>query len=394
MMKGMGKNRKQENKPLKNFILQANPKASYLSYKREIELAIRKVLESGNYILGEEVRSFEEKFASYVGVRYGIGVASGTDAIEICLRGFGIGQGHLVFTVSHTAVATIAAIERAGATPVLVDIDPKTYTMEPNSLEEAINYYKKYSKLGKPSAVIPVHLYGHPAEMDDIIYIAKKNGLLVIEDCAQAHGAEYKDKKVGSFGHASAFSFYPTKNLGAFGDGGMILCNDLKLAERFRALREYGWEERYISSFPGQNSRLDEIQAAILKVKLEGLDKDNFLRRRLAKLYREKLEMLPIDLPSEKDYAKHVFHLYVIRVDKRDSLRGYLKEKGILTSIHYPLPVHLQPAYKGRVLISPDGLRQTERIYKNILSLPLYPQLKDEEVETVCYYIRRWFEGK
>ena len=388
----MRKNRKQKNTPLKNFILQANPKASYLSYKDEIEFAIKKVLESGNYILGEEVRSFEEEFASYIGVRYGIGVASGTDAIEICLRGFGIGQGYLVFTVSHTAVATVAAIERAGATPVLVDIDPKTYTMDPNSLEEAINYYKRDSKFGKLGAVIPVHLYGHPAEMDDIIYIAKKNGLLVIEDCAQAHGAEYKGKKVGSFGDASAFSFYPTKNLGAFGDGGMILCNDLKLAEKIRALREYGWEERYISSFSGQNSRLDEIQAAILRVKLKGLDKDNSIRKRIAKLYREKLEMLPIDLPSEKDYVKHVYHLYVIGVDGRDSLKDYLKENGILTSIHYPLPVHLQPAYKGRVLISPDGLRETERIYKRILSLPMYPQLEDDEIETVCYYIKKWCE--
>jgi dTDP-4-amino-4,6-dideoxygalactose transaminase len=390
----MGEINNQKQNEHKIFIPQANPRASYLSYKDVIDYAINKVLMNGNYILGEETKIFEEEFASYIGVKYGVGVASGTDAIEIALRGLGIGSGCLVFTVSHTAVATVAAIERAGAIPVLVDIDPKTYTIDPNSLEDAINYYKKNPSFGEPKAIIPVHLYGHPADLDAIIYIARKYELLIIEDCAQAHGAEYKGKKIGSFGDASAFSFYPTKNLGAFGDGGMILCNNFEIVEKFKALREYGWRQRYISSIVGQNSRLDEIQAAILRVKLKKLDSDNLSRRKIAHFYQTNLNFLQIDLPEEKNHSYHVYHLYVIQIDKRDSLKNFLFKNGISTAIHYPIPIHLQPAYKDRVLVSPDYIRMTENISKKILSLPMYPQLKKEDVEIVCDYIKKWLKGE
>jgi dTDP-4-amino-4,6-dideoxygalactose transaminase len=375
----------------KKVIPQANPGATYRCYKAEIDSAIQRVLKSGHYILGNEVKSFEEEFASYIRVNYGIGVASGTDAIEIALRGCDVGMRHLVFTVSHTAVATVAAIERAGAIPVLVDINPRSYTMDPVALENAIRYYRN-SSVGIPRAVIPVHLYGHPAEMDTIMALAKKYNLIVIEDCAQAHGAEYKGKKVGSFGDAGAFSFYPTKNLGAFGDGGMIVCNDSSLAEKIRALREYGWKKRHISSFSGQNSRLDEIHAAVLRVKLKKMDRDNSLRRNIARLYHNELKSLNMELPLESKDVLHVYHLYVVQLNHRDNLQKYLKAQGIETAIHYPLPVHLQPAYKGKVLAGPDGLKTTETICTRILSLPMYPQLTEEEIKKICNHIKEWME--
>ena len=373
-----------------DFIPQANPGASYLAQKDEIDAAIKRVLESGWYILGREVKIFENEYAPYIGVNNAIGVASGTDALEIALRACDIGAGDLVFTVSHTAVATVAAIERSGAVPVLVDIDPTTYTMDPDCLEKTIKYYKKNNTSYSPKAIIPVHLYGHPADMRAIMDIAKRNQLLVIEDCAQAHGAKLDGKNVGTWGHLGIFSFYPTKNLGAFGDGGIVVCNDRGLADKVRALREYGWKERYVSAFPGINSRLDELQAAILRAKLKKLDSDNARRREIARIYKENLESTNLILPFEDANAVHVYHLYVVQSDKREALQKYLRDHGVGTGIHYPVPIHLQPAYKERTLTSRNGLENTEDACKRILSLPMYPQMSNEQVEKVCTCIKEW----
>lgn len=373
----------------RDFIPQANPKAGYLAQKDDIDGAFKRVMESGSYILGQEVRSFEQEFASYIGVGNAVGVASGTDALEIALRACDIGPGDIVFTVSHTAVATIAAIERSGAVSVLVDIDPKTYTMDPGCLEKAIAYYKKDNTSYFPKAIIPVHLYGSPADMSAVMDIAKRSQLIVIEDCAQAHGAKLDGKNVGTFGEIGTFSFYPTKNLGAFGDGGIVVCDDKGLADNVRALREYGWKERYVSAFSGLNSRLDELQAAILRVKLKKLDSDNARRREIASLYNEILESTNLLLPSENANILHACHLYVVQTDKQKGLQRYLRDHGVGTAIHYPVPVHLQPAYK-EILIGLEGLKITEIVCGRILSLPMYPQMTNEQVEKVCTCIKEW----
>lgn len=370
------------------LIPQANPLAGYNAQKEAIDTAVINVLKNGWYILGKEVSSFENAFSTYAGCRHGIGVANGTDAIEIALRAFNIGPGDVAFTVSHTAVATVAAIERAGATPFLVDVDPQTYTMDPQSLLRAVEQ-QKTTKNGIPRAIIPVHLYGHPADMQSILEIARRHDLIVIEDCAQAHGAEIKGKKVGSFGHASAFSFYPTKNLGGFGDGGIVCCNDGGVAENVRALREYGWMERYISHFPGINSRLDELQAAILLVKLQKLEENNDRRRAIAMRYHEALQGTDMVIPIEKTEYKHVYHLYVIQcAGSRAELQKYLKSQGIGTAVHYPSPVHLQKAYKGRLRISDRGMSNTEAVCASILSLPMFPELSEYDVSRVCESLR------
>jgi len=285
------------------LILCSNPKAQYLEHQAEIDEAIAHVLEKGRYILGEEVLAFEEEFATYIGVDHGIGVGNCTDAIHLALRACGIGIGDEVITVSHTAVATVAAIELAGATPVLVDIEPDFYTIDPGQLQKAIS--------PKTKAIIPVHLYGQSADLEAVLKIAKQHNLRVIEDCAQATGALYKNRRIGSFGDLACFSFYPTKNLGAIGDGGMIVCNESKLAKKVKCLREYGWDESRISQFAGVNSRLDELQAAVLRVKLPYLDEDNSKRRKLAKLYDQGLSGLL--LPKIRAEAIPVYHLYEAR---------------------------------------------------------------------------------
>lgn len=363
------------------MILCSNPQAQYLSYKKDIDAAISRVLDSGWYILRNEVRSFEEEFASYIGVTHGIGVGSGTEAIHLALTTCGIGPGDEVITVSHTAVATISAIELSGAIPVLVDIEPDFYTIDPDKIESAITSHTK--------AIIPVHIYGHPVDMYPIVEIAEKFNLKVIEDCAQAHGATYKGKHVGSIGDIGCFSFYPTKNLGALGDGGMVVTNNEKFAEKAKLLREYGWSERYVSHFAGWNSRLDEIQAAILRVKLKHLDEDNSKRVCIAELYSKELEMCDIILPKQRKDSAHVYHLYVIRSERRDILLGFLKEKGIGVLIHYPVPVHLQPAYRS--LHGCDKMPETEKSSKEIVSLPMYPELSLEEIKTVINSIKAFY---
>jgi dTDP-4-amino-4,6-dideoxygalactose transaminase len=367
------------------YVPQTDPRAGYRAHKAEIDAAIQKVLENGRYILGKEVEAFEQEFSSYIGVRHGIGVGNGTEALELCLRACEIGPGDLVFTVSHTAVATVTAIELVGATPVLIDIDPVTYTMDPACLERALTHLPA----GRAKAVIPVHLYGQPAEMQGIIELAHRYGLVVIEDCAQSHGANLLGRLTGAWGDLAAFSFYPTKNLGALGDGGMVVTNNNALAERVRMLQQYGWRERNISEIPGMNSRLDEIQAAILLVKLQYLDKENEARQKLAQIYHSLLADSRIILPETRLNTRHVFHQYVILSPEREALRVHLKKVGIGTLVHYPVPVHLQPAYRGR-LGGFHVLPVTERIAIEILSLPMYPQLSSEQVKHVADEIKAW----
>jgi dTDP-4-amino-4,6-dideoxygalactose transaminase len=356
------------------MILCANPRAQYLAHKAAIDAAVLSVFEKGIYIKGEQCSLFEAEFAAYVGVPFGIGVASGTDALRIALSAAGVGAGHEVITVSHTAVATVSAIEQAGAEPVLVDIDPRYFVMDTEQVERALGPRTK--------AVVAVHLYGHPVDLTPLKELCDERGLVLIEDCAQAHGAEYGGEKVGSFGHAAAFSFYPTKNLGAIGDGGFIATRDAALAERCKLLREYGWAERYISAIPGGNSRLDELQAAILRVKLPHLERDTEARRTLAARYREALAGLPLGLPEERAGARHVYHLFVVRSAARDALLERLKANDVQPAVHYPAPVHLQPAYRGRIRTVGE-LTATEAAAREILSLPMYPELGSEDFDHV-----------
>lgn len=356
-----------------------NPRAQYLSHQRAIDEAIRRVLDGGFYILGNEVLTFEKEFASWNQLAHGIGVGTGTDALYLALLGLGIGPGDEVITASHTAVATAAAIEQTGATLVFADIDPATFTIDPEKVEALVG--------PKTKALVPVHLYGRAADMTRLGAIAKKHGLKIVEDCAQAHGAEHQGKKVGAFGDAAAYSFYPTKNLGALGDGGMILTNDEALASKYRMLREYGWKERYVSALTGWNSRLDELQAAILRAKLPHLESDTSKRNQIAGRYDLGLKDSAVTIPSISPGEKHARHLYVVLSQKRDSLRDFLKQKGVGTMIHYPVPVHLQPAYAGRIRGS-DNLPETEKASREILSLPIFPELTSEEADAVVNAVR------
>ena len=366
------------------MIPQANPHAQYASHRAEIDQAIARVLDTGRYILGEEAAAFEREFAAYLGVRFGVGVGSGTEALHLALRACGVGPGDEVITVSHTAVATVSAIELCGATPVLVDIDPRSFTLDPDKLEAAITSATR--------AIIPVHLYGQSADLESILSIARKHKARVIEDCAQSHGAMYRGKRTGAWGDIACFSFYPTKNLGAIGDGGFVAADDPQLAENAKLLREYGWRERYVSDLAGWNTRLDELQAAILRVKLRTLDADNARRRHLAELYDELLTASSVTLPPAMPYGEHVYHLYVVRSARRDELQAFLKERGIGTLVHYPRPIHLQPAYRGR-LGDVGSLPETERAANEVLSLPMFPELSEAQVRQVAQAIREFSSG-
>ena len=368
-------------------ILQADPGSEYLAHKAEIDAAIDRALASGRYILGPEVSAFETEWATYVGAAHAVGVANGTDAIELALRALDIGAGDVVVTTSNTAVATVAAIELAGASPLLVDVDDQTLTLSPERLQEALTQHR-----GKIKAVIPVHLYGCPAEMGAISSLAAEHRLKVIEDCAQAHGAKIGERHVGTRGHLGTFSFYPTKNLGALGDGGAVVTNDTQLAERLRELRMYGWKERYISDSVGMNSRLDELQAAILRVKLEHLGTANARRRAIAQRYHYSLGDLPLVLPPRQDGVEHVYHQFVIRLAERDALRAHLQAQNVDSAILYPLPVHQQRAYCGRVRIAGE-LPITDRAARELLCLPVHPTLGDGDVARVVAAIRNFFHG-
>ena len=361
------------------MILCSNPKAQYLAHQAGIDAAVQRVLQSGYYVLGTEVKAFESEFAAYATAKHCVGVGSGTDALHVAIRALGIGPGDEVITTAHTAVATVSAIELAGATPVFADIDATHFTLDPALVERAISPLTK--------AIIAVHLYGQPADLTAFSAIAARHSLKLIEDCAQAHGALHQGRRVGSVGDIAAFSCYPTKNLGAIGDGGMIVTNDDALARQCRLLREYGWAERYVSHISGFNSRLDELQAAILRVKLPALDADNEKRRKIAARYDTELAGLPLQLPARRPETNHVFHLYVVRSTRRDALQEHLRAAGVGALIHYPMPIHRQPAYAGKVR-GGESLPETERASREVLSLPMYPELSEAEVGTVIAALR------
>jgi dTDP-4-amino-4,6-dideoxygalactose transaminase len=367
---------------------QANPGAAYRTLKTGIDVAVARVLQSGWYVLGQEVRSFEAEFAAWLGCTAAIGCGNGTDALALALRALGVGPGMSVVTVSHTAVATVAAIEMVGATPLLVDIEPEYYGMDPVELAAVLDH----PPAGSPPirAVIPVHLYGQPVALDPIIAACRRHGVPIVEDCAQAHGATIGERKVGTFTEIATFSFYPTKNLGALGDGGMVSTQDAELGASVAALRQYGWRNHYISDAVGVNSRLDELQAAILRVKLQHLDAQNARRRAIAAAYDVALRGTSLAPPARRNGVGHVFHLYVLRVQDRTPLQAHLRTAGIGTGIHYPSPVHLQPAYRERIATGPSGCRASEIAAGQVLSLPIYPELSDQQVAQVCDALRNF----
>ena len=369
------------------LVPQANPGAGYRALQSEIDAAVARVLQSGWYILGGEVRAFEAEFAAWLGTATAVGCGNGTDALALALRALGIGPGTSVVTVSHTAVATVAAIEMVGATPVLIDIEPDYYTMDPGELAEVLD--RPPAGVPPIRAVIPVHLYGQPAALEPIAAACRRHGVALVEDCAQAHGATISGRKVGTFGEIATFSFYPTKNLGALGDGGMLATQDAKLGADIAALRQYGWRTHYISDAVGVNSRLDELQAAILRVKLRHLDAQNTRRQAIAATYDAALSATSLAAPARRAGVSHVYHLYVLRTPGRAALQSRLRDAGIGTGIHYPTPVHLQPAYGGRVALGPSGCRTTEVQARQVLSLPMYPELTDAQVAQVCEALRR-----
>lgn len=363
-------------------VLQAAPLASYRASRSRIDRAVRRVLASGRYVLGPEVEAFEREFSAYIGCKHAVGVGSGTDALILALRGLGLPPRTVVATVSHTAVATVAAIELAGLTPLLLDIDPAAYTLAPAALERAM---KGGRRIG---AVVAVHLYGQAADLRAILPLVRRHRAKLIEDCAQCHGAMLGGRRLGTFGAAACFSFYPTKNLGAFGDGGAVLTDDPALAVRLRELREYGWRERYVSAIPGTNTRLDPIQAAVLRVKLAGLDRANARRAAIAARYDRGLAESGLGLPQRQSDATHVFHQYVVRAKRRDALRAALDRAGVGAAIHYPVPVHLQPAYRGRLALDPGGLEESERAAHEVLSLPMWPELGAADVTRVIAAVK------
>jgi dTDP-4-amino-4,6-dideoxygalactose transaminase len=353
----------------------------YKNHRREFDKAVKEVLDSVWYILGKQVIDFEENFAFYIGTKYAVGVANGMEAIQIALLALGVGPGDEIITTSHTAVATTLAIVAVGAKPIFVDID-EYFHINVEKIEEKINNNTK--------AIIPVHLYGQSVDLDKIITICAKHKINLIEDCAQAHGAVYKNKKVGSFGIINCFSFYPTKNLGAFGDGGAVTTNDKALFEKILQLRNYGQKNRYEHEIRGLNSRLDEIQAAILSVQLKYLDKNNNIRQKLAKTYFKYLgRVKEVKLPELRKNCQHVFHLFVIEAENRDGLAEYLKSKGIATLIHYPIPIHKQPCFKE---FNSIALPTLEDKINKILSLPIHPFLGKKEIKYICDNINEFYE--
>lgn len=358
--------------------------AQYHSIKKEIDAAVLSTLESGHFILGPQVTKFEKSIATYLGVGHAIGLASGTDALVIALRALNIGDGDEVIIPAYTFFATAGTVMSVGAKPVIVDVDPKSYQIDVSKIEAAVT--------SKTKAIIPVHLYGHPAEMNPILEIARKHGLKVIEDNAQGFGAEYLGKKTGTMGDIGCLSFFPTKNLGAYGDGGAVVTNDPALAEQMRMLRAHGWKKKYYSEMVGYNSRLDALQAAILQAKLPYLDVWNEKRRELSKRYNEYLAPLSIATPVEREWAKHVYHLYIIRSTKRDELQAFLRQKGIASEVYYPIPPHL--SVPCRVFGYKEGdFPHAEKAALETLALPLYPELTLAQQDEVIAAVKD-FESK
>ena len=354
--------------------------SQFQSIEPEIRAAIDRVFTCSWFILGEEGLAFEREFANYIGAAHAVGVGSGTEALHLALRGVGVQPGDEVITVANTCVPTVAAIAFSGARPVLVDVEPDTLTMAPDALTKAIT--------PKTKAIVPVHLYGQACVMDAIIDAAR--GIPIVEDCAQAHGARFGDRVCGTFGVAGAFSFYPTKNLGAYGDAGAIVTHDEALAARLRMLRNYGERERYHHTIEGVNSRLDELQAAILRAKLPHLDAWNARRRALAARYTENLRDLPVQLPVEAPRRHHTYHLYPVRTPQRDALRESLRRQDIGTQLHYPVPIHLQEAYR-HLGYPRSAFPISEQACNEVLSLPLYPELTEAQVDEVAGAIEAFF---
>lgn len=350
-----------------------------LRHEKEIQQVMNRVLQSGWYILGKEVELFEKKFASYCGTKHCIGVANGLDALILIIKAYGFGTGDEIIVPANTYIASILAISANGATPVLVEPDINTYNIDPDKIEEKISERTK--------AIMVVHLYGQTVKMEKINKLAQKHNLIVIEDSAQAHGAIYNNKKVGNLGNASGFSFYPGKNLGALGDGGAITTNDDNLAEKLKALRNYGSEIKYKNMFKGFNSRLDELQAPILSLKLDYLDEDNSKRREIASFYKKNIDNELIVLPESKDELSHVWHLFVIRTENRDKLQNYLANHGIQTMIHYPIAPHKQEAYRELNHLS---LPVTEKIHREVLSLPISPVMSLKYAERVVEILNKY----
>ncbi|MEI8396594.1 MAG: DegT/DnrJ/EryC1/StrS family aminotransferase [Rhodospirillaceae bacterium] len=355
-------------------------KAAYLERQADIDAAVQRVLASGSYVLGEEVARFEEDFAAYCGTRYAVGVANGLDALHLSLRAMGIGPGDEVIVPSNTYIATWLAVTQAGATIVPVEPDERTHAIDPARIDAAVT--------PRTRAILAVHLYGQPAEMDAIIAIAARHGLCVLEDAAQAHGALYRGRRIGRHGDAIAWSFYPSKNLGAVGDAGAVTTNDTDLADRLRALRNYGSSVRYVNDVAGYNSRLDPLQAAVLRVKLTSLDAWNARRRETAARYRQALGgIADLCLPDHPDHVTPAWHLFVIRHPRRDELARRLADRGIATLIHYPIPPHMQKAYAGEGW-SPAAFPIARRLADEVLSLPIGPHMTEADINTVTWAVR------
>ncbi len=360
-------------------------KKQYQPLREEIFAELAKIFDSMYLFLGENVQAFEREFAAYCSVRHAVGVGSGTDALHLALRACGIGPGDEVITVSHTFIATVEAIALVGATPVFVDIDPQTYNIDVTQVEAKIT--------ARTRAILPTHLYGQPADMHPLLDLARKYDLKVIEDACQAHGAEYKGKRAGSIGDVGCFSFYFSKNLGAYGEAGAVVTNDEEIAERVRILRDHGSKTKYHHVLIGTNARLDEIQAAILRVKLRRLEQWNTQRRAHAAAYNEALEGSEVITPFESPFVEHVYHLYVIRTPRRDALKEWLKSQGVATGIHYPVPTHLQEACR-EYGYGKGSLPVTEQCAREVLSLPMYPELEPEQIEYIAGLIKRFMTGR
>jgi dTDP-4-amino-4,6-dideoxygalactose transaminase len=354
--------------------------------------SVLEVIDSGQYILGSHCKNFEKEFAQFIGIKHAVLTSSGTSAIFLCLKALGVGPGDGILVPSLTAFPTVEPIFHVGAQPIFIDIDD-TFTVDPKHIESVLENKSQIPGVKEIKGMIPVHLYGHPANMDSILTLAKRHGLFVLEDCCQAHGARYKGKRVGSMGIGGCFSFYPSKNLTVFGDGGILVTSDDEMARTCRMLRDHGRKEKYEHELVGYNLRFNEIQGAVGRLQLRRLDGFNESRRRIAKWYNDGLKGIPVITPQAKDWAEPVFHLYVIQTPDRDKLADFLKEKEVQTGIHYPIPNHQQPAVKKTLGLQPK-LKKTEEVAGKILSLPMYPELEKEKVDFVCKAIREFFESK
>jgi len=359
---------------------------------REMKDRVLEVIDSGQYILGNQCKDFEKEFAQVIGVKHAVLTSSGTSAIFLCLKALGVKEGDGILVPSLTAFPTIEPVFHVGATPVFIDIDD-TYTVDPKHIESILRKKGRMKGVKQIKGMIPVHLYGHPAQMDSLRDLAKRYGLFILEDCCQAHGARFQGTRVGSMGIGGCFSFYPSKNLTVFGDGGILVTSDDEMAKTCRMLRDHGRKEKYEHELVGYNLRFNEIQGAVGRLQLKRLDWFNESRRRIAGWYNDGLKGIPVVTPQAKDWAEAVYHLYVIQTDQREKLADFLKEKGVQSGIHYPIPNHQQPAVRNALGQQPK-LEVTETTVQKILSLPIYPELEKEKVDFVCACIKEFFDQK